>query len=129
MRAKRTTGTRSSGSIAPGQFEAFDVSVGPLPTDVDHLVFKALQTYADGQVVRWIDEPVTGSAAEPDHPAPVVTLSAEGTTEPATSATAAKTTGTSDSSTKTLAIVGIVLGALALAVALASIGRGRRPSR
>jgi periplasmic copper chaperone A len=36
---------------------------------VDRIVFKALQTYSDGDVVRWIEEPVAGEP-EPDHPAP-----------------------------------------------------------
>ena len=57
--------------IGPGQFQEFDISAGPLP-EVDQLVFKALQHYSDGDVVRWIDEP--GSAAELEHPAPVLRL-------------------------------------------------------
>ena len=35
------------------------------------MVFKALQTYSDGNVVRWIEEPVDGGE-EPEHPAPVL---------------------------------------------------------
>lgn len=58
-------------AIGPGQFQEFDVSVGPLP-DVDQIVFKALQTYSDGDVVRWIDEPTAG--VELEHPAPILKL-------------------------------------------------------
>jgi uncharacterized protein YcnI len=58
--------------IKAGQFQEFPVSLGPLP-EVDSLVFKALQTYSDGNVVRWIDEPVPGGE-EPEKPAPVLTL-------------------------------------------------------
>jgi uncharacterized protein YcnI len=58
--------------IKAGQFQEFPVSLGPLP-EVDSLIFKALQTYSDGTVVRWIDEPVAGGA-EPEKPAPVLTL-------------------------------------------------------
>jgi uncharacterized protein YcnI len=47
--------TWTGGSIAPGTFEEFDVSMGPLPTDTDQLIFKTLQTYDNGEVVRWID--------------------------------------------------------------------------
>lgn len=65
--------TWSGGVIKPGEFDEFEVSAGPLPSDVDSLTFKALQTYSDGEIVRWIDEATPGGA-EPDHPAPVLTL-------------------------------------------------------
>ncbi len=69
----KITWTATDGSaVIPGQFQEFEVSAGPLPA-VDRIVFKALQTYSDGEVVRWIEEPTGG--AEPDHPAPVLTLS------------------------------------------------------
>ncbi len=58
--------------IKAGQFQEFPVSLGPLP-EVDRLVFKSLQTYSDGTVVRWIEEPVAGGE-EPQNPAPVLTL-------------------------------------------------------
>ena len=35
-------------------------------------MFKALQTYSDGDIVRWIDEPADG--VELEHPAPVLKL-------------------------------------------------------
>jgi periplasmic copper chaperone A len=38
-------------------------------------VFKTIQTYSDGTVVRWIDDTVAGQA-EPEHPAPVLNLAA-----------------------------------------------------
>ena len=53
----------------------FDISAGPLP-EVDQIVFKALQTYSDGDVVRWIDEPTAGVDLE--HPAPVLKLTKGG---------------------------------------------------
>ena len=58
----------TGGAIMPGQFEQFPISVG-LPDSTGPLVFKALQTYSDGNVVRWIEVPAAGGA-EPDHPAP-----------------------------------------------------------
>ncbi|GAB3849498.1 hypothetical protein GCM10029963_33980 [Micromonospora andamanensis] len=61
-------------AIAPGTFQEFPVSMGPLP-EADQMVFKALQTYSDGAVVRWIDEPQPGGE-EPAAPAPVLTLAA-----------------------------------------------------
>ena len=78
-------------AVKPGQFAEFDISVGPLP-EKDSLVFKALQTYSDGDVVRWIDE--ASGSSEPEHPAPVLKLtkaSATGHTEPTTAAAAADT--------------------------------------
>ncbi|MFC4069877.1 YcnI family copper-binding membrane protein [Actinoplanes subglobosus] len=73
----KITWTASGGSeIKPGTFQEFDVSLGPLPT-VDQMVFKALQTYSDGTVVRWIDEPAT-DGSEPESPAPVLKLTAAG---------------------------------------------------
>jgi len=74
--------TWTDSKIPPGMFEDFDVAMGPLPTDTDELVFKALQTYDNGEVVRWIDTAPPG-APEPEHPAPVLKLTPPGAT-PAT---------------------------------------------
>jgi uncharacterized protein YcnI len=69
--------TWEGGTIAPGEFQEFEVSGGPLPDDADQLVFKAVQTYASGEVVRWIEEAGPGGA-EPELPAPVLKLVAAG---------------------------------------------------
>ncbi|MEW2381334.1 YcnI family protein [Micromonospora sp. NPDC047707] len=60
--------------IKPGTFQEFPVSMGPLPK-ADQMVFKSLQTYSDGTVVRWIEEPTAGGE-EPESPAPVLKLTA-----------------------------------------------------
>ncbi|WP_413808484.1 YcnI family protein [Streptomyces sp. OE57] len=65
--------TWTGGKIEPGMFQQFPLSVGQLPDDADQLAFKALQTYDDKEVVRWIEEPKEG-AAEPENPAPVLKL-------------------------------------------------------
>jgi uncharacterized protein YcnI len=57
-------------AIKPGEFQEFAISVGPLPTGADQILFKALQTYSDGTVVRWIDPPKDGA----EHPAPALKL-------------------------------------------------------
>ncbi|MDQ4092651.1 MAG: YcnI family protein [Actinomycetota bacterium] len=109
------------GTIAPGMFEEFDVSLGPLPTDTDQLVFKALQTYDNGEVVRWIDTPAPG-AAEPEHPAPVLKL-----TPASASVTTAATSGDADSSSSAgvlLGIVGIVLGIIGIGLSLLNRRQG-----
>jgi uncharacterized protein YcnI len=65
--------TWTGGRIDAGQFQLFTVSAGPLPTKAKQLVFKAIQTYGNGEVVRWI-ETATKGAPEPEHPAPVLKL-------------------------------------------------------
>ena len=69
--------TWEGGTIGPGEFQEFEVSGGPLPDDADQLVFKAVQTYASGEVVRWIEE-AGPSGEEPELPAPVLKLVASG---------------------------------------------------
>lgn len=128
----------AASAIAPGQFDEFDVSVGPLPDDVDALVFKALQTYSDGQVVRWIDEPDAGD--EPEHPAPVLTLTAETTATTAAAASDGDEAAPGDDAdadddedggaatdgmARLMGAVGIVLGVLGLGAGIAN-GRRRR---
>ncbi|MEV6005697.1 YcnI family protein [Streptomyces sp. NPDC051976] len=135
----------SGGKIAPGQFQQFPVSLGPLPDNADSLVFKTLQTYDNGQVVRWIEVPQAG-AAEPENPAPKLTLTAAsssgGSTTPGTAApgSAADTKasgkqdtasgdsgGGSDDTARVLGVVGILVGAVGVAFGVFA-GRRRTPS-
>ncbi|MGV9779676.1 YcnI family copper-binding membrane protein, partial [Streptosporangium sp. NPDC003464] len=94
--------TWSGGKIEPGQFQEFEVSMGALPKDTDHLVFPATQTYTGGEVVKWADEP-KADGSEPERPAPVLKLtpaSAEGDGHGAVSASpsaAASATGAAPS--------------------------------
>lgn len=109
--------TWTGGVIRPGEFEEFEVSGGPLPEGAERLVFRALQTYDNGEVVRWIDEPEEGGP-EPEHPAPVLRLvDARGT-----AAEAAETR--SDDDALLLGIAGTAT--LALIAAAAALMRGRR---
>ncbi len=107
--------TWSGGRIAPGEFEEFDVSLGPIPKGTDRLLFNTAQTYSDGTVVNWNQDPGTG-AQEPEHPAPTLHLTAD-KPSPAPAAEKAPTDGT----TRLLAALGLaagILGALLGAVAL-----------
>ncbi|MFF4603956.1 YcnI family protein [Streptomyces sp. NPDC001339] len=109
--------------VQPGQFQQFPVSVGKLPEDTDQLVFKALQTYDNKEVVRWI-EPVKEGAPEPENPAPVLKLIAakddgHGTSGAGTSGdksgtenAAATAASASDTTARVLGVVGIVVGVL-----------------
>ena len=114
----------TGGTIQPGQYQDFQVSVDPLPSDTTQLVFKAVQTYSNGDIVRWIDLS-TSSNPNPDHPAPVLTLtpaSSSSTTATATaSAPAAATTAPSSSSNNGLGIAGLVLGAIGAACGVAAL--------
>lgn len=119
----------TGGAIKPGQYQDFAVSLGPLPTDTTSLTFKALQTYSDGTVVRWIQPSVEGQP-EPADPAPVLKLTSAtaatgggGSSEAAKAATGtdAKTTVASSSSSDTLARV---LGGVGLVVGLLGVGFG-----
>jgi uncharacterized protein YcnI len=120
----------TGGTIQPGQYQDFQVSVDPLPSDTTQLVFKTVQTYSNGDVVRWIDL-TTSSNPNPDHPAPVLTLtpassdSATATataTATASSAPAASSTSASSSSSSNgLGIAGLVLGAIGAACGVAAL--------
>jgi uncharacterized protein YcnI len=65
--------TWRGGAIAPGSVGAFAIRTGPLPAVTHPLIFKAVQTYANGEVVRWIQERAPGEP-EPPFPAPVLTV-------------------------------------------------------
>jgi uncharacterized protein len=71
----KVTWTATGKGIQAGFFQKFPLSVGQLPEDTDELVFKAIQTYDNKEVVRWI-EPQEDGAEEPENPAPVLALAA-----------------------------------------------------
>ncbi|MCP3782798.1 YcnI family protein [Micromonospora sp. A3M-1-15] len=86
--SKLTWTAAPNGGVKPGEFQEFPVSMGPLP-QTDRMVFKVLQTYSDGNVSRWIEEPTQGGE-EPENPAPVLTLTAaSASASPVASAAAA----------------------------------------
>ncbi|MEU6238790.1 YcnI family protein [Kitasatospora sp. NPDC047058] len=139
----KITWTADAGTkIAPGQFQEFRVSLGPLPTDTDKLVFKALQSYDNGDVVRWIDEAKDGQP-EPAKPAPVLALtkaaSGDGHGVAATASAApaadghghtddakdeaAADTKASDSTARVLGVVGIVVGVIGTAFGILGLRR------
>jgi len=128
-------------AIKAGQFQEFDLSAGPLPA-VDQIVFKALQTYSSGEVVRWIDEPSAGEEAE--HPAPVMKLtrvdaSAPAADQPGTAVSSASPAGNdstraagNSSTSGSGAALGVAIAALVIAVAglllgLLGVVRQRKP--
>lgn len=121
----------SGGKILPGQFQDFSISADPLPTGIGQMTFKAIQTYSNGDIVRWIDVSQPGQP-EPDHPAPVLTLTtskAPATTSTArtNTAPAASASGSgSDGLFRVLAVAALVVGLLACLLSLMGGRRGRR---
>ncbi|MFJ7413105.1 YcnI family protein [Streptomyces sp. NPDC098077] len=141
----KVTWTADEGEIAPGYFQQFPVSVGALPEDADQLVFKAIQTYDNKEVVRWIEEPTAGGE-EPDSPAPVLKLTAAAedghggaaddakktddhkaadTEASAKESSTAASSSSSDTTARTLGIIGIVIGIAGIAFGVLA---GRRRS-
>ncbi len=126
------TVTWSALAGAPGiplhQFGEFRVSVG-LPADATSLVFKAVQTYADGSTVRWVELAPPGGT-EPENPAPVLQLTppvAEpGSGVTVTTAGPAGATKSDVDSAKQLGVIAIVMAAIALGAGLAGFAFGRR---
>ncbi|HZO66344.1 MAG TPA: YcnI family protein [Kribbellaceae bacterium] len=123
------TSTGADSAIKTGQFQEFEVSAGPLP-EVDQIIFKALQTYSDGTIVRWIDNPPAASGEEPEHPAPVLKLAkapaagATGTAGPAAAAANANADPAATSGRDTRSGWALGLGVAGLAAGMAGLAFG-----
>lgn len=112
-----------NGGIPVNQFGLFRISV-KLP-DADTVSVPATQTYADGSVVKW-DQPPLSGGAEPEHPAPMLTLAAGPTSPPGhhmnTTATAAPPTPTpgapGDNAARMLGGAALLVGAVGIGLAL-----------
>ncbi|MEU7839545.1 YcnI family protein [Micromonospora sp. NPDC049114] len=127
--SKITWTATGDAAVKPGQFQEFGVSMGPLPK-VESMVFKTLQTYSDGNISRWIDEPQPGGE-EPEKPAPVLTLTAAGpsaSAAPAATAVAAADDDDdeSDGTAIGLGIAGLVAGLAGLVLGGLAFARTRR---
>ncbi|XVQ89229.1 DUF1775 domain-containing protein [Microbispora siamensis] len=141
--------TWSGGKITPGQFQEFEASVGPLPTNVDALQFPTTQTYSNGETVKWADAP-KADGSEAEHPVPTLSLVAatddtvDGTVaggghhDTATAATPSiaraatmaegdthDAGGDSDTAARLLGGIGIVVGIAGTAVGIAGLRRSR----
>lgn len=143
--------TWSGGRIGPGEFVDFGLSLRmPKGEAGDKLTFKALQTYEDGDVVRWI------GPEDADEPAPIVTLTAAGSggghgapgssgdtatsSDPSTGAAGAQEPASSGDETVTaetasatveddsdgLAIAALAVAVLALIAGIAAFAAARR---
>ena len=111
--------------IGPGEFADFPLSLGPLPTGIDRLVLPVVQSYDDGEVVAWDQQPAA-DGSEPERPAPVVTLTpATGDAVPAVVAAPPTVSGT-DNTARWLGGAGLLVGALGVGVGAGAALRARR---
>ena len=61
----------SGGNIPVGVFVDFNIDASGLP-NVPTLELKAVQTYSNGDIVRWIDTPAAPGQPDPPHPQPTL---------------------------------------------------------
>jgi len=130
-------------ALPVGKDAQWSVVIDKLPATATQLVFKTIETYGNGEVVRWITEQQPGQP-EPEHPAPVLMLTAAvPTTAPPTTAAptsaapapqtsavvsaTAKSDGGSGGSTVWW-IVGAVVLLAAIATAVVLVRRRGRPT-
>jgi periplasmic copper chaperone A len=111
--------------IPHNQFDMFNISAGPLPKEA-MISLPAVQTYSDGKVVRW-DEKAAMGQPEPEHPAPMLMLSA-GEQASATPATDASAAPTAHSTPAWPGITALVVAVVAVLLGIANLVLLRRRS-
>jgi uncharacterized protein YcnI len=142
--ARTVTWTAEKGAqIAPGEYQEFSLSAGPLP-DPKEISLPAVQTYSDGEVVEW-NQPTPASGEEPEHPAPAFEVvaatggdthgaeaspssaaSPASSSAPADNAPAAASVSRSDTTARTLAGLALLVGIVAGAVGALGLRRAAR---
>lgn len=106
--------------VQPGQFVDLPISV-QIPGEAgDTLTFKALQTYDDGEVVRWIGAP------ESEEPAPQVAITEGSGDHAAADSSPEESDDDSEGASKGLGVAALILGALGLLLGGAALMRARR---
>ena len=114
------TAKSAADGIPVGGFQDFGLEVLIPGKAGSTLTFKALQTYSNGTVVRWI------GAQDSDTPAPTVKVTAAGgaTAAPAPTATPAASASNGGSSNG-LAVAALIVGALGLITGVVGLTRAR----
>lgn len=122
------TAARGTPGIGPGQYEDFLIAIGAVPREPGPVVFKALQTYSSGEIVRWIEVPVKGEPA-PDTPAPVLQITRPATGASSRTAPSGPSGVASGGTGSGLAIAALAVAVLALLLGAAALltTRRRRP--
>ena len=101
--------------VTSDQFALFRISV-KLP-DTETVSLPATQTYSDGTVVRWDQAPLPGGG-EPEHPAPMLTLTGTDAAPTDDHPTPVVASAAADNSARWLAGGAFVVAAVAVAAAL-----------
>jgi periplasmic copper chaperone A len=111
----------AGGGVRPGEFQEFSLAVGPFPK-ADALTFKVVQTYSDGTEAAWIDPTVAGQP-EPEHPAPVLSLTGASAGHGSDQASDPGATQNTDSGNGT-AVAALVLAVVALLLGIGGLVLG-----
>jgi uncharacterized protein YcnI len=112
------TGDGKRGVIRPGEFQDFGLSVGMPDKPGSTITFKAIQTYENGEVVRWIGPP------ESDEPAPQVRLTSAEAPEIRTAS--APASDDDEGAPVWLAVTALVVGGLGLLAGIGGLVARRR---
>lgn len=113
-------------AIRPGQFRDFGLSLRTPAKPNSTLTFKALQTYSNGEVVRWIGPP---DSEEPAAQVQLIPAAQEGQGHggaQASSAVPAAAVTEDDGPSTALVVVALVLGGLGLLAGLGGLLTARR---
>ncbi len=113
------TFTATGDGIAPGQFMDFGLSIRTPAQSAEPLEFPSIQTYSDGEIVRWIE------AADADKPAPTLTVTAAEDGHHG-AGDAGEDAEDDDSTTSTTTWIALGLGAFGVLLGLVAVVSGRR---
>lgn len=115
----------SGGPLAEGQLEQFPLSVSLAGEVGEKVEFKAIQQCVDGSETAWIQAMPEGGA-EPDHPAPELTLVAADEHGDSDEAEVASSGVSTDEYRNGLAIAALLVAGFGLVVALFALLTARR---
>jgi periplasmic copper chaperone A len=114
--------------VPPGEFQEFELSVGPFPKGGGAISLPTVQTYSDGKVVTW-NEPTPASGDEPENPVPTLKVATSTGGVSGVEQTAAKETTSAASRDETDGLArwmggtGLALGVVALLIAVRATRR------
>lgn len=117
---------RDGEGIGPGEFRDFGLSLRIPDKPNSTLTFKALQTYSDGEVVRWIGPP---DSEKPAARVEIISAAETHGTQTKSAVPAAAVTDDDSAPSTALVIAALVLGGLGLLAGLAALLTARRARR
>jgi uncharacterized protein len=117
------TATSKASGTPVGDFQDFALEVLVPGKAGSTLTFKALQTYSNGTVVRWI------GAKDSDTPAPTLAVTAPASGANATPTATPAASSSNGNSSNALAIPALIIGALGLITGGLALAASRRSAR